>query len=301
MIGTPRGKNAFFDAIMHAKTDPDWYHMILKASESGILPPKELAQMRALMSEDQYAQELECSFDAAVLGTYFASIISMMEDKGHMSKSNLYDPEQKVHIALDLGFTDSTAIWFWQNRPDGIAMIRYEEAHSQPLSYYFDLFDELGYDYENIWLPHDAKAKTLQTGRSTVEQFLSKYADTETNIRITPNLKVQQGIDAARLVLPHVHFDKDFCRDGWECLRGYRRKYNELTKSFSNTPLHDWSADGADSFRYFALVTKTELNLTGADDKPDTLIWTPPTYTLDDLFEDREQSQRKHGFEAMRI
>ena len=301
MIGTPRGKNAFFDAIMHAKTDPDWYHMILKASESGILPPKELAQMRALMSEDQYAQELECSFDAAVLGTYYASIISMMEDKGHMSKSNLYDPEQKVHIALDLGFTDSTAIWFWQHRPDGIAMIRYEEAHSQPLSYYFDLFDELGYDYENIWLPHDAKAKTLQTGRSTVEQFLSKYADTETNIRITPNLKVQQGIDAARLVLPHVHFDKDFCRDGWECLRGYRRKYNELTKSFSNTPLHDWSADGADSFRYFALVTKTELNLTGADDKPDTLIWTPPTYTLDDLFEDREQSQRKHGFEAMRI
>jgi phage terminase large subunit len=300
MIGTPRGKNAFYDAVALARTHPDWYHMILKASASGILPDKELAQMKALMSDDQYAQELECSFDAAVLGTYYASIISMMEDKGHMQKANLYDPEQPVHVSLDLGFTDSTAIWFWQHRPDGIAMINYHEAHSEPLSYYFDLFDGLGYHYENIWLPHDAKAKTLQTGRSTVEQFISKFQNTETNIRITPHLKIQQGIDAARLVLPHVHFDRELCRDGWECLRGYRRKYNELTKAFSNAPLHDWAADGADSFRYFALVTKTELNIPGLEE-PESLIWTPPKYTLDDLFEDREHSNRKHGFEAMRI
>ena len=300
MIGTPRGKNAFFHAVELAKKNDDWYHLILKASESGILPAKELQQMRALMSDDQYAQELECSFDAAVLGTYYASIIAMMEDKGHMSKGDLYDREQKVNISLDLGFTDSTAIWFWQNRPDGIAMINYHEAHGEPLQYYFDLLDGLGYDYENIFLPHDAKAKTFQTGRSTVEQFLQHYENTETNVRITPSLKIQQGIDAARLVLPHVHFDKDLCRDGWECLRGYRRKYNELTKAFSNTPLHDWAADGADSFRYFSLVTKMELNIPEDTASDIILPFQPKKYSLDDLWGERE-NRKQHRFAKMRI
>jgi len=50
MIGTPKGKNAFYDANQNAKIDPEWYEMTLKASESQILPQSELDQMRALMS-----------------------------------------------------------------------------------------------------------------------------------------------------------------------------------------------------------------------------------------------------------
>ena len=300
MIGTPRGKNAFYDAVQHAKEDPEWYHMILKASESGILPQKELDQMRALMSDDQYDAELECSFEAAVLGTYYASIISKMEADGRMQQRNLYDKEQRVNVALDLGFTDSTALWFWQLRPDGVAMINYHEAHGKPLQYYFDYLDALGYDYENIFLPHDAKAKTLQTGRSTIEQFITHFQDTDAHIRITPSLKVQQGIDAARLVLPHVWFDADLCSDGWETLRGYRRKYNELTKSFSNAPLHDWAADGADAFRYFALVTRMHLNIPN-DQPTEIATFKPKGYTLDELFQDREDNNRSYAFEKLRI
>lgn len=300
IAGTPRGKNAFYHLNEMAKSDPEWFQMTLKASESGLLPKTELDMMRTMMSDDQYAQELECSFDAAVLGTYYASIITMMEDKGHMAKRNLYDPEQPVHMALDLGYTDSTAIWFWQHRPDGIAMIDYHEAHSQPLRYYFDLFDALGYNYENVFLPHDAQAKTLQTGRSTVEQFLEHFKDTKANVRIVPNLKVQQGIDAARLVLPHVHFDADRCYQGWESLRAYRRKYNDLTKSYSDTPLHDWAADGADAFRYFALVTKTEMNITGPDDLIQVVEFKPKAYSLDDLWGERE-GRKQHKFAKMRI
>lgn len=298
IAGTPRGKNAFYHLNELAKTDPDWYQLTLKASQSNLLPEKELLMMRNMMSEDQYAQELECSFDAAVLGTYYASLITKLEGKGQTNLVNLYDHEQPVHVSMDLGYTDSTAIWFWQHRPDGIAMVNYHEAHSQPLHYYFDLFDGLGYKYENIFLPHDAKAKTLQTGRSTIEQFLEHFKDTDTEVRITPNLKVQQGIDAARLVLPLVHFDRD-CSEGVECLRGYRRKYNDLTKSYSDTPLHDWAADGADAFRYFALVTRTSLNIP-SDGVVETLDFKPKPYTLNDLFKERE-GRTQHKFARMRI
>ena len=299
IAGTPRGKNAFFRLNEIAKKSPDWFQMTLRADESGLLPEKELAMMREQMSEDQYAQEMLCSFEAAVLGTYYASLISMLEDKNQTQKLGLYDREQPVHVAMDLGYTDSTAMWFWQHRPDGIAMIDYHEAHSQPLSYYFDLLSELGYNYENIFLPHDAKAKTLQTGRSTVEQFLEFFKDQDTSIRITPNLKIQQGIDAARLVLPHVHFDTR-CNDGVETLRAYRRAYNEITKQYSNAPLHDWASNGADAFRYFALVTKIFLNL--QPDEPEELVIRPANnYTLDQLFQDRENRDNRHAFQNLRI
>ena len=297
--GTPRGKNAFYHLNELAKNDPDWYQMTLKASNSNILPIKELDMMKKMMTEDQYAQELECSFEAAVLGTYYASLIAKLEAKGQMNKIGLYDPSQPVYATFDLGYTDSTAIWFWQIRPDGIAMVNYHEAHGKALDYYFDLLDGLGYNFKEIFLPHDAKAKTLQTGRSTVEQFLTHFKDTPTEIRLTPDLAVQQGIDAARLVMPHVYFDEN-CAPGVETLRGYRRKYNELTKSYSDTPLHDWAADGADSFRYFSLVTRTQLNIPAPDNVIALVDWKPKGYSLNDLWGEKENLNVRK-FARMRI
>jgi phage terminase large subunit len=71
-IGTPMGRNAFASLWGRAESDPAWFSLMLKASESGILPAAELAAARQEMSADQYAQEFECSFDAAVQGTYYA-------------------------------------------------------------------------------------------------------------------------------------------------------------------------------------------------------------------------------------
>ena len=168
-------------------------------------------------------------------GTYYADQIQKMETSGHIKKQSLYDPSQPVYAACDLGYSDSTAFWFWQTRPDGVAIIDYYEAHGKALPHYFDMLDSKGYEYDTIWLPHDARAKTLQTGRSTVEQFLEHYGDRCT-VSITPNLKVQHGIDATRLVLEHCYFDQENCADGIETLRAYKRNYDEVSKSFTDKP-----------------------------------------------------------------
>src|SRR5246127_5363101 len=70
-IGTPKGKNEFFRLYESAKRDPAWFHMMLKASESGIISPAELADLRREMGEDQYQQEFECSFEAAIKGSFY--------------------------------------------------------------------------------------------------------------------------------------------------------------------------------------------------------------------------------------
>src|SRR4051812_47361524 len=66
-IGTPKGRNALFETWKRASGDPrNWYSLMLKASETGLIPPDELDLARCELSEEQYAQEFECSFDAAI-------------------------------------------------------------------------------------------------------------------------------------------------------------------------------------------------------------------------------------------
>jgi len=65
MIGTPKGKNAFYDYYMKALTGdygPSWKSYLVKASTSGIILPDELEQIRREITEDEYNQEYQCDF-----------------------------------------------------------------------------------------------------------------------------------------------------------------------------------------------------------------------------------------------
>ena len=297
-IGTPKGRNHFYKIYQRSLIEDNWFNFTLKASETGILSEEVLEEMRSQQSEDEYLQEFECSFDAAVLGTFYAGIITRLETSGQIAvpENPLYDPQFPVQVACDLGYTDSSAYWFWQSRPDGIAIIDYYEAHSEALEHYFNMLSFKGYKYERIWLPHDARAKTLQTGRSTAEQF----RDAGFPIAIAPNLKVQQGIDAARLVLPHCWFDLDKTSDGIEALRAYRRQYNEDTKSFSDRPLHDWSSHGSDAFRYLALVAKERIIKANPNEMVTRAVMGPQSeWKLQELFDERENRIRGYGHQRI--
>ena len=296
-IGTPKGKNHFWQIRERAKREKHWFYLEVKATDPDcILPQEELDEMKAQMTEAQWDQEMECSFEAAVIGTYYAKQISTMEVgriDGKEGEPQIgvykYDPDFSVQVAQDLGFTDSTAMWFWQHRPDGIAIIDYEEHHSEPLQFYFELLRGKPYDYETIWLPHDAKAKSLQTGRSTIEQYLAQVDDdgnSEFPVRIAPRISVQHGIDAVRYILPHCYIDLTNCGEGIEALRAYRRAYSEVTNAFSDKPFHDWSSHGSDAFRYFALVAQEVIKTPTAKEIMQE-VYKPPGFTLDQLHHDR--------------
>jgi hypothetical protein len=288
-IGTPKGKNHFFKMNERAKEEPTWYQMTLKASESGLLDPEDLKEIQGQMTPSQYEQEMECSFEAAVQGTYYADLVSLAENDNRVGTFR-HDPTKPVYVSTDLGFTDSTAMWFWQLHKVGPVMIDYEEHDGKTLSFYFDLLEQKGYDYETIYLPHDAKASNFQTGRSTAEQFIDYFKDQEVTLEVVPKLKVQHGIDAARKLLPITRFDAEGTGQGIEALRAYRRKYNELTKAFSNAPQHDWASNGADAFRYYALVTQERLQIEQKDGKVQEPLLKTPEYTLNQLFKENEDN-----------
>lgn len=288
-IGTPKGKNHFYHVVKRAEKEPGWHSLVLKASDSGLLDDEALSEARAEMTNDQYEQEMECNFEAAVQGTYYADIIRHMEGTQHGPPAigdHPYDPELQVHCAADLGYTDSTAFWFWQISDRGINLIDYYEEDGKELPHYFQMLREKGYDYADIWLPHDAKATSLQTGRSTIEQFLAE----DFPCLIVPKIAVQHGIDAGRMILRQVTINQETCYKGIEALRAYRRQWSEKTQQYSNAPLHDWASNGADAFRYFALVTKTEMKAKQEEAAQEMLLETPE-WKLDDLHamnEDRD-------------
>ena len=249
--GTPKGPNHFRDVYEYARKHDDWFVLYLPHSETGILPDEEIEEMRAQMSPEVFEQEIECSWNAPKSGSYYGAILTEVE-RAEQIGDFPHEPEMKVHAAFDLGWRDSTAIWYWQPRPGGFAIIDHDEAEGRTLGDWARLLKGKGYTYEQIWLPHDARAKSLQTGRSTIEQMLEHGFP----CAIAPELSIQQGIDAVRVILPKCYFNEPTTRVGLRHLRLYSRLYNQANNAFSNQPKHDEHSHSADAFRYMAVSAK---------------------------------------------
>lgn len=283
-IGTPKGKNHFYKVFQRSQSEKGWYSLKLKASESGLLSEEQLAMALAESGEEKYRQEMEVDFDASLPGTYYSKIIQGMEKNGRIGQYPP-DPNLPVFVATDLGYSDSCSWWFWQVDQGGPILIDHYENHGQPLEHYFEMLTNKKYDIAKIYLPHDAKAKSFQTGRTTIEQFLMKGLPCE----LVTRQAVQHGIDAVRMLLPKCRIDQNKCFQGIEALRAYRRRYDEKTDSFANEPVHDWASHSSDAFRYFALVTKASYN----PPKPVEVVDDTPKITLDDLWAERDKDWRR--------
>lgn len=253
------------------------------------LPPdyyKRLCAGKAQDWIDVYVRGLKANAD---IGSVYGDLMANLEQRGAIL--NFTHPRDGVFTNWDLGFTDATGIWFWRVNEHGVAdVIDHYEAHGKPLSHYFDVIDSRGYDYVKHWLPHDARAKTLATGSSILDQFLSKNGAGK--VAIGPELSLLDGIQASRWLLEQPVRFHERCGQGLEALKEYRYEWDEETRAFSRRPLHNFASHSADAFRYLALVVKHSELVTRKKPEPDTTIG-PLTYTLNDLRAERRPATRE--------
>ena len=247
-IGTPKGHNHFKEVRDRAEIDPDWGLLEFKASETGVVDQQELDAAKREMGEDKYRQEFECSFDAAVEGSYYGQILNDLEDRNHFQDIPRDDICRTI-TAWDLGMGDSTSIWVAQLVGSEVRLIDYYENHGVGLDNYVKWLRDNDYHKAEHILPHDVQVRELGTGKSRMEML----QDAGLDIRVAPRMAVDDGIQAVRRLLPRCWFSVPKTQIGLNCLRNYRRAYDEKRKIFYERPMHDWSSHGSDAFRYLAI------------------------------------------------
>ena len=244
-IGTPKGRNNFYQLYEQAKKNPKWYACTYKASETQILDDEELQAAKDVMSKDLYEQEFECSFQAAITGSYYGTIIEDLVREKRMVP-NLFDEDIDVETWWDLGMNDQTAIWFVQRYKKEIRLIDYYENTGHGLDHYADVLKKKGFEYSTHIFPHDVKVRELGNYAKT---RLEALLDLGIVGEVAPKLSIEDGIEAVRKNLINCWFDKDKCGTGIEYLKAYQKKWDDKAQVFKSKPQHSYASHCADSFR----------------------------------------------------
>lgn len=320
-ITTPRGKNHAHKTYNAALKNPNAFAQKLDAEQTGVLTLDQLAYERQAYIDDYgeamgkalYEQEWLVSFEAAILGAYYGEECRAVEKSGRLCEFE-HDPDFPVHTVWDLGHDDDCVILFYQVIHGEVRLLEYISESFKDLSFYVsqitgieteinvihgkvvvergapikELAHRHHYRIGTIWIPHDGKAKTLAAAGKSVEIQLGAVFGVN-NVRLVPNLSIQDGIQAARQLFKRCYFHME-CLDVLETIKQYRREWDDGLKMFKDKPLHDWTSHIADAFRYLAVVW-TERR-PAKDEKP-----PPPKglegMSLNDLWKQQKPKRKR--------
>jgi len=207
-----------------------------------------------LRTQDDYDNIWEGKCRAAVEGAIYHREILAAKSAGRL-RNVPYDPLLRVHTIWDLGWNDKMSILLVQKQSSELRLIEYiEDSHRTLADYVADLRAK-PYRWGTDWLPHDARAKDYKSGRSAEEILIAL----ERKVSIVPEIGVEAGINAARLIFPRTYFDKDKASLLFNRLGRYRRQINQTTNE-PGAPLHDENSHGADGYRYLGVVADQLTN-----------------------------------------
>jgi phage terminase large subunit len=247
-ISTPRGKNHCFDLYEFAKNDPEWFVSKLTLDDTKHISLEDLKKERASCSEDLIQQEWFTSFTLGVEGSYYSKYLNNMRLLNQISHAP-WVPHQKVHVAIDIGYADSTALIFFQSQGNTLQIIDYHEKTKEGLDYYAKFLQSKPYTYGTLIAPHDLGVTEWGAGMTRLEQARSLGL----NFVLAPRLSVDDGIEAVRNILPRCWIDERNCSKLIQCLENYRQEFDEKRKVYNPKPRHDQFSHGADAFRYMAI------------------------------------------------
>lgn len=263
-IFTPRGRNHGFDIYQRGlrsmqDTPERWFTQMLKADQTLAVSPEAIEQERKEgMPDEMINQEYYCSFDAPLTGSYYGKIVEELYNKSRITDVS-YDPRFDVNTAWDLGVSDSTVIWFYQQIGMDIRLIDYHEASGEGLSYYADVLDKKGYKYGTHIAPHDITVRD----RGNAQTLWDTARKLGIRFRIARKLKLHDGIQAVRNVLPRCWIDEKRCAKGIRALKEYQKEWDSSRGDFKSHPEHDWTSHAADALRTLAVgfVEKKEVDM----------------------------------------
>lgn len=256
-IGTPKGRNAFQKAFHAAVGDPDSYALMLKASESGILSPSALAAMRAKLSPEAFAQEMECDFSVGRPGSIYARDVDAARAAGRVRE---FEPTKGslVHTTWDIGSPMNTAVVYWQRVGPVTQIVDFD--FGLQLTTAERVAHMLGKPFSRLYgvhcLPHDAAA--LHAGGLSFQQELESAGLPNTAI-IPKTADIERRINGMHDRFPNIYFRESTTDQLLDALENYRRKEDPKTGMVDTKIVGDWSSHPSDAFGYIAEAEEAGL------------------------------------------
>lgn len=260
--GTPRGENHFRDIFEYAEDHKErWFSQVLTARDTKAISEAELKIekeeiMKNTGDDGLYNQEYLCSFELPVQGSYFGKWMTKAKEEGRICKL-MWEPKILVDTWWDIGVNDINSIWFVQMAGNQIRLIDYYENSGEGLGHYIKEVKNKPYIYGVHHGPHDLEVRSWTGGKSRWEIA----RDLGLKFEVEKRQGFEDGVEAARSVLPRCIFDKEKCKRGIDALKSYHKVYDEKNKTYKNKPYHDWASNASDAFRYMSMGIKDRLSI----------------------------------------
>lgn len=273
--GTPKGKGHFYRVFQVAQNDPEWclvYKTIddsLKEESGKVIDNLRISLnddrklvKSGIMTQDEFDQEWYNSFEASVKGAIYREAIALARKQKRITQIVPHDPHLLVHTVWDLGISkgNNMSIGFFQRGAGQTRMIGYYENIGEGLPHYIQYVKDRA--REEKWImgknfaPHDIKVRELGNGKTrydTAEKLNFKFELDEKGRSAVPRVSIEDGIDMAQAFFKRIFICSEQCLLFLDLIGGYHRKYDEGRNIFLE-PVHDFTSNAADMFRYAALV-----------------------------------------------
>lgn len=270
--GTIKGKNQLYRTYEAAKHDPEWFALwqdvdvTLATEEGGTITAirrsmqDDLKQIdMGLMLQSEYDQEWYLSPSAAIKGAYYGKLLEEAI-KAKRVGAVPYDPALNVHDVWDLGKGPRMSVGMFQRFGRSLQMIDYHQGiESDGIPQVIAELKKRPYVWGKHFAPHDVRATDLGTGKSRLETAKALGWHFE----VVPEIGVDNGISAGRLLFPRIWIDEVKCQQFIDAIGQYRQEWDEKRGMFRDLPLHDWTSHPADMYRYAAVIEEQMTN-----DKP---------------------------------
>ena len=275
-IGTPFGmKNQFYRLYQKALELDGWSRIFWKYSDTNVLSPTEVEAARAEMEPEEFEQEMNCSWNAAVKGAYWGKQMAIADEEGRIGQVP-YNPDKPVITTFDLGGNDATVIWYLQKVGPFHHAIRCEAFHFTLISEIARQVHSHGYTFAGHIAPFDSAV--FEQGSGARNKEYQRHGINLTKAPGPREVSRQTGINKVRSLIPTMRFDLENCLDGIEALKMYRTKFQDDERQvFTTEPLHDWTSDYADSLRYYA-ITHEKIDRYAAQEQLDYSAMDQGTY-----------------------
>lgn len=267
----PLRKGSPTDLRFKNSTDPRYKIAALNWRDNPKFPAVlERQRQRDLVERpDEYGHIWDGAYGSSQ-GAILARWVNDAERDGRINDDVEYDPRGAgIVVSGDLGFRDTCGWWYWQPVLGGANVLKYDADHGLDVDDWVPRIQqnliELGANNDaaigRIWLPHDAKVKTFQSKHSSQHKFMLAFGNGK--VRIVPQSRKSDQIEAARSYIKKCAFNKSACEQGLDGLRSWEFDYNEEAGVFSREPKHNWASHPSDGFSYGCQVLrepKEEIN-----------------------------------------